>query len=63
MPGRTHLAERVGPRDFAEDYGDETVYLTEGNLHQLAQVIIHRDDARELVNILRCGLNANRSDV
>ena len=45
---------------FAEDYGDETVHLTNDNPgRELVQVAIHPEDARELVNILRCRLNAS----
>ena len=44
---------------FAEDYGDETAYLSNDDSgRELVQVAIHPEDARELVNILRCRLNA-----
>ena len=50
MPERTHLAEQIGPTIFAEDYGDETVYLSNDNSgRELVQVAIHPEDARELV--------------
>ena len=59
MPERTHLAGQIGPTIFAENYGDETVYLSNDNSgRELVQVAIHPEDARELVKILRCRLNA-----
>ncbi len=62
MPERTDLGEQIGPTTFAEVYGDETVYLTNDNSgRQLVQVVIHREVARELVNMLRCRLNASRT--
>ena len=61
MPERTHLDEQIGPTTFAEEYGDETANLIDDNSgRQLVQVVQH-EAARELVNILRCRLNASRS--
>jgi hypothetical protein len=61
MPERTYLGEQIGPTTVAEEYGDETVFLTNDNSRrQLVQVVIHRASARELVNTLRCRLNAGR---
>ena len=63
MPERTHLDEQIGPTTFAEEYGDETAYLIDDNSgRQLVQVVQH-EAARELVNILRCRLNASRSPI
>ena len=60
MPERTHLVEQIGPT-LAEDYGDETAYLIDDNSgRQLVQIV---EDARELVNMLRCRLNASRSPI
>ena len=60
MPERTHLAEQIGPTIFAEDYGDETSYLTNDNCgRRLVEAAIHPEDAQELVKILRCRLNAS----
>jgi hypothetical protein len=61
MPERTRLGEQIAPTTFVEEYGDEIVYLTNDNSgRQSVQVVIHREDARELVNMLRCRLNAAR---
>jgi hypothetical protein len=61
MTERTHLGEQIGPTIFAEEYGDETVCLTNDNSgRQFGRAVIHREDARELVNALRCRLNASR---
>jgi hypothetical protein len=59
MPERTPLGEQIGPTTFVEEYGDETVYFDNSG-RKLVQVEICREDARELVNMLRCRLNASR---
>ena len=61
MPERTHLDEQIGPTTFAEDYGDEIAYLIDDNSGRQLVQVVHREAARELVNILRCRLNARRS--
>jgi hypothetical protein len=58
---RKHLGEQTGPTAFAEEYGDETAYLMDDNSGRQLVQVIHREAARELVHMLRCGLNASRS--
>ena len=58
MPERTHLDEQIGPTTFAEEYGDETAYLIDDNSGRQLVQVVHHEAARELVNMLRCRLNA-----
>jgi hypothetical protein len=59
MQERTKLGEQIGPTIYAEEYGGEAVIMTDGNVGQLvAHVAIRPEDARVLVNMLRCRLNA-----
>jgi hypothetical protein len=61
MRERKHLGEQIRPTTFAEEYWGE-FYLTNDNSgRQLVQVVIHREDARELVNMLRCRLKTSHS--
>jgi hypothetical protein len=61
MPEQTHIRNPIGPTAFVEEYGDETVLLTNVQTgRQLVQVVVHREDAHELVKMLRCRLNASR---
>ena len=56
MPRRV-LGEQIGPTNCAEEYGSEAVIMTDGSSGRpVAQ--IRPEDARALVNMLRCRLNA-----
>ena len=58
MPKRTYFGAQIRPTTYAEEYGNEVFVITDDNSRrELVQVAIHPEDARELVNILRCRLN------
>jgi hypothetical protein len=60
MPKRRYFGVQIPPTTYAEEYGDEVFVITDDNSgRELVQVAIHPEDARELVNILRCRLNAS----
>jgi hypothetical protein len=63
MPERTHLGEQIGPTTYAEEYGDQTAYLIDIDSGRQFLQVVHHENARELVNLLRCRLNASRSPV
>jgi hypothetical protein len=58
MPKQVN-GEQIGPTIYAEEYGGEAVIMTDGNsVRPVAHVVIRPEDARALVNMLRCRLNA-----
>jgi hypothetical protein len=63
MPERTNLGEQIGPTIYAEEYEAEAAIMVDGGSGRpMSHVVIHREDARELVKMLRCGLNASDSE-
>ena len=60
MSKQTNLGEQIGPTTYVEEYGVEAVNMTDDNSGRpMVDVVIHPEDARALVNILRCRLNAS----
>jgi hypothetical protein len=63
MPERTNRGEQIGPTTYAEVYEGEAAIVVDGDSGRpMSHVVIHREDARELVKMLRCGLNASGSE-